>query len=706
MDFYVPTDGKLADALWWAAAGDTIHVAPTYDASVEGPLLIGKDITIEGDGGRAKLPAFGILGEHTLELRNATVAGTYTSEEGDTASIYQLGGGLVLDDVVFTSTKSTAVAAAFTWVDAKEVVATGFTTKPVFHFYVADVHIESGRFEKNQRNAIVALSSNLVVTGSVFTDNTDLVDETPVVDDLAHAPAGADILAVRSAVTLDTTSHTGSSAAYGGAVLVVDGTLDVEGSSFRGTQALLAGGAIAMAQDDTDGDGVTDGPGTRFHISETDFTESTAGAGGALAILGGDGELADVDISDTHAVQTELYGGTEDELVAGGAIAADGARIDGVRVAIFGTDAAEVGGGMLLTSSEATFYGLQLDDGEAQLGGGIATFDSSLRVYQSTLTGNTAAVSGGGILAVSPTILSVASTSFCGDEAPEGAALMLYRGSPTILEMWGSSVIGTFGGPAVTVRSDDTTVNTVPFRIQNVTFADNFDWSVAAYAGEVKLLNGLVTDALVGLTAGDEGQLYADYTGYYDVITPSTGIVEGAGMVADADPKWENGPVCWEPLYLGPGSPARDAGDPEVLDADGSPSDLGAYGGGIVIPDGDGDGSLADQDCDDTRPDVFPGAPEIWYDGVDQDCAGGDDDDQDGDGYALFAGDCDDRDPLRNPDTVEIENDRIDQDCDGLDNGDFEWLNGGGGCATAGVGRASVPASSGLLLLLLGRRRR
>lgn len=25
-------------------------------------------------------------------------------------------------------------------------------------------------------------------------------------------------------------------------------------------------------------------------------------------------------------------------------------------------------------------------------------------------------------------------------------------------------------------------------------------------------------------------------------------------------------------------------------------------------------------DCDDTRDDVYPGADEVWYDGVDQDC--------------------------------------------------------------------------------------
>ncbi|MCB9762970.1 MAG: VCBS repeat-containing protein [Alphaproteobacteria bacterium] len=54
-------------------------------------------------------------------------------------------------------------------------------------------------------------------------------------------------------------------------------------------------------------------------------------------------------------------------------------------------------------------------------------------------------------------------------------------------------------------------------------------------------------------------------------------------------------------------------------------------------PDGDGDGaSMTDGDCDDDDPAVYPGATEIWYDGIDQDCDGNDGD-QDGDGYVAIA---------------------------------------------------------------------
>ena len=63
--------------------------------------------------------------------------------------------------------------------------------------------------------------------------------------------------------------------------------------------------------------------------------------------------------------------------------------------------------------------------------------------------------------------------------------------------------------------------------------------------------------------------------------------------------------------------------------------------------DQDADGFLVADECDDTRPDVFPGAADAWYDGVDQDCAGNSDFDADADGQdsASYGGaDCDDAD--------------------------------------------------------------
>ncbi|MGB0638834.1 MAG: MopE-related protein [Myxococcota bacterium] len=74
-----------------------------------------------------------------------------------------------------------------------------------------------------------------------------------------------------------------------------------------------------------------------------------------------------------------------------------------------------------------------------------------------------------------------------------------------------------------------------------------------------------------------------------------------------------------------------------------------------------------DTDCDDTDISVNPGATEVWYDGVDSDCAGDVDDDRDGDGFpgGPDGTDCDDEEPLAYPMAEEICGDGIDNNCDG-----------------------------------------
>jgi hypothetical protein len=97
-----------------------------------------------------------------------------------------------------------------------------------------------------------------------------------------------------------------------------------------------------------------------------------------------------------------------------------------------------------------------------------------------------------------------------------------------------------------------------------------------------------------------------------------------------------------------------------------------------ISEDYDGDGfTVADGDCDDLNDAVGPGAAEIWYDGFDQDCAGDDDYDQDGDGVAAAEGaadgapvDCDDTDPDVYPGAPDASYDGVDSDCD--DAGEYD----------------------------------
>ncbi len=109
-------------------------------------------------------------------------------------------------------------------------------------------------------------------------------------------------------------------------------------------------------------------------------------------------------------------------------------------------------------------------------------------------------------------------------------------------------------------------------------------------------------------------------------------------------------------------------------------------------------------DCDDTRSDTFPGAPEVWYDGEDQDCAGDSDFDQDGDGFDSDqhgGADCLDTDPDLHPDASDPPDDGLDQDCDGSDSR-TAILSGGCGCGPGG----RAPLWLVLMLSALALRRR
>ena len=155
--------------------------------------------------------------------------------------------------------------------------------------------------------------------------------------------------------------------------------------------------------------------------------------------------------------------------------------------------------------------------------------------------------------------------------------------------------------------------------------------------------------------------------------SPSFQGKDSGGPVADSAPSDSDS---------GPADSDSDGPDDSDSDAD-SDADSDTDTGGV---DFDGDGSSDDEDCAPNDPSMYPGAPEIWYDGLDSDCAGDDDYDQDRDGVRspeAAGADCNDLDGSIYPGAVDAWYDGLDSDCDGENDYDqdrdgYDDASGGG----------------------------
>ena len=361
-------------------------------------------------------------------------------------------------------------------------------------------------------------------------------------------------------------------------------------------------GASDLAEFNT----TTDGSGGAFSLRNAAsasfvlgvFTNNSADDGGAIAVSG----TGDLTLSSSEFVGNSGVGVGGSVFFDGGVAAITNSRFEG--------SSATSAGALFLRGSVGLLDGNDFLFNNSGTNGGAVVIErvADLNVRFNTLCGNSSTEQGGGIYtdrAGANGTLMWNNNVFAENSAgAEGGGLYLFGNNTASVQnntFIGNSAVG--GGAAWLEGAD--------FRFSNNIVSTSAGDGVSADPAVAARNFELVYSSWFANTAADLGGGL------------STTTLDGTNILGDPDLMWavdSCGVATYKPNL---GSPVIDAGDPNILDPDGSPSDIGAYGGVGVDPalyiDADGDGFIALNDCDDGDNTVYPGAPEAC-DGVDSDC--------------------------------------------------------------------------------------
>jgi len=432
------------------------------------------------------------------------------------------------------------------------------------------------------------------------------------------------------------------SAAGDGGGMWLTGPLAVtaETVSMRGGSAPRGGGMFAEDADvtltlgdlsDNDafaGGGAIHSRATTLSATTTTLDDNVAGDGGALYVAAdSDVTLTDVIVADNEAFES------------GGGVFVRSGTLTTTDVAYTSNRApAGRGGGLFLGDDAALGQQVRATfcRNSASFGGGVYSLTEGLGVWSNArFLDNTAQLEGGGLAQAGPGTMVFSWANFLGNSAGQGSgAAMLVAGGVQLEDV----LVGwSIGATAIVARE-----------------GGEIDRGTTAWFANDQ---GNMAD----LPPNDPDAIFADPL--LDRYAPS-GSCE---VVQD----W---PVA--------GSPLRSAGREGVEDLDGTPADIGAYGGPLAprdvwLIDEDGDGWTRINDCDDGDPSVYPGQSDPPYDGLDADCDRGNDFDADRDGFVSIdwgGTDCDDSAADTYPGAPEDPEVPRDMNCDGVLDADLDGV--------------------------------
>jgi hypothetical protein len=338
---------------------------------------------------------------------------------------------------------------------------------------------------------------------------------------------------------------------------------------------------------------------------------------GGDATISGDGAGPVVTITSGESADAILEGFT---ITGGGGVEGAGIQIDGSDPEIVGntitgnvTDAGGVGGGIALRESSALIEDNLISDNEACYGGpeeycdggGIFIRGGAPVIDGNTIVDNRAGDGGGIWVARGGMQLShnIISGNQAEDEDPEdggqggGIDVQIGWAEMSITNnIFTNNTASTHGGGLVVYEpstEEDGTEHGYP-SIDNNVFAYN-DVTLTTYGDDVcawlTTAPSFTNNIIIGSGAGPAVFLNSTYPvwTYNNVWTDgttyggSTTSLTGTDGNVEGDPRFEdasdNGDWSDDDFHLQTSSPYIDHGDPTMDDADGTRSDMGAYGG-------------------------------------------------------------------------------------------------------------------------------
>ncbi len=563
--------GSIQAAINAAAPGSILEICPgTYNERL---IVNGKTLTLRGrDGAAVTIIDAGTTGR-ALDVVNTPSP------------------GVIVQRLTLRNGRTTGVGGGVRCASSKLVLSTSVVT---------------GSRADGGGGGLHATSCAVTISGTRFEGND------------GRSKSGGGAWLVSSSGSIANTKFLTNRSELGGGVAITEGSVTLRDSEIRGNVGVLRGGGLYHASNAT--------------VLRTKILDNTAGwtAGGvyidghtptiSLSTIRGNSSVNDGGGLYLHQTKAKLLdntitANTSDDDGGGVRVFESEARLE--RNVIEDNESADGGGGVRLSHLRSVLIdNVVRNNASGGIGGGIELDNDSSTVRGGLVEGNSSGIGGG--LAVTTAPYSgalIEGVEIVGNDAGTGGGLYVADNYRSIALRY----LTVEGNQAT--RGAGLAVSATDFTLDHVVFAGNVASSeggaIAHAAGSscsdstcppANPVGNIDFIVAYGNSAPSGAFLWSNRTGLSiesSIIEANTGvgIDLDAGIAAPVwrysslrprsmddmtDPTGSNGNISADPLFvspatgdftLGAGSPARDAGDPAVTDADGTRADMGRFGG-------------------------------------------------------------------------------------------------------------------------------